>query len=75
MIGSGLGGLALVIEGFLKNDNGPIYRPYYRDAMMHLKMIGSGVRGIELVIDGFSKKGNEGTEGRRDGRTDPLIEM
>ena len=46
-----------------------------RDARTNLKMIESGAGGIELMIDGFLKKGNGGTDGRMDGRTDPLIEM
>ena len=79
LIGSGVGGIELVTDGFSKKGNGGrngrtdgrTDRPSYRDARTHLKMIGSGVGGIELMIDGFSKKGNGGT----DGRTDPLIEM
>ena len=41
MIGSGVGGIELVVDGFLKKGNGqtdgPTDRPSYRDARTHLK--------------------------------------
>ena len=51
MIGSGVGGIELVIDGFLKKGNGGTDgrtdgrtdRPSYRDARTHLKMVGSGL--------------------------------
>ena len=74
MIGSGVGGIELVVDGFLTKGNGRTDRrtdrPSYRDARTHLKMIGSGVGGIELMTDGFSKKGNGRTDGRTDRPTD-----
>ena len=80
MIGSGVGGIELVIDGLSKKGNGGtdgrMDRPSYRDARMHLKMIGGGVGGIELVIDGFLKKGNnQPTDRPTDGQTDPHIGM
>ena len=59
MIGSGVGGIELVIYGFSKKGNGPTDRrtdgrtdrPSYRDARTHLKMLGSGLGGVGLVID------------------------
>ena len=54
MIGSGVGGIELVIDGFLKKGNGRTDgrmdrrtdrrtdRPSYRDARTHLKMIRGG---------------------------------
>ena len=66
MIGSGVGGIELIIDGFLKKGNGwtdqptnrRTDRPSYRDVRTHLKMIGRGVGGIEFMIDGYFKKGN-----------------
>ena len=66
MIGSGVGGIKSVIDGFLEKGIGPtdqwtngrMDRPSNRDAWTHLETIGSDAEGIVLMIDGFLEKGN-----------------